>query len=56
MSAGEDAFGNGTLDFQYNDGDNEASAEDVFDQILENYNFICHPEIRLKLKHEWVKG
>lgn len=39
------------LTYDDNEAD-DASAEDVLDQILENYNFICHPEIRLKLKHE----
>ncbi len=30
----------------------ESESEDVLDQILENYNFIGHPELRLKFKHQ----
>ncbi len=30
----------------------ESESEDVLDQILENYNVICHPELRLKFKHQ----
>jgi len=43
---------NGALAYRHDDGDEDARAEDVLDQILENYNFICHPEVRVKLKHE----
>ena len=25
---------------------------DVLDEILENYNFVCHPEVRLKFKQQ----
>lgn len=27
---------------------------DLLDNILENYNFICHPELRAKFKQQWV--
>eukprot|EP00195_Chlamydomonas_chlamydogama_P009442 CAMPEP_0202891212 /NCGR_PEP_ID=MMETSP1392-20130828/1327_1 /ASSEMBLY_ACC=CAM_ASM_000868 /TAXON_ID=225041 /ORGANISM="Chlamydomonas chlamydogama, Strain SAG 11-48b" /LENGTH=332 /DNA_ID=CAMNT_0049574897 /DNA_START=72 /DNA_END=1070 /DNA_ORIENTATION=+ len=46
----------------YGDEDSAASTqgtEDPLDKLLENYNFICHPELRLKLKQElrqWTLG
>lgn len=36
------------------DDDTASASVDPLDEILEDYSFICEPEVRLKLKQEWV--